>query len=139
MLLASIAAPVLEEVVFRGAILRALLSIFKSPWLPLVISSVLFGLSHLNEAQVFGATLWGLAIGWVYYRTQSLLPCVAMHVVNNSTATLLELVLSDSATEAIDTVSDTSFFLGEAVLAVIGLVIVAFGIRWFSRSKWSNP
>lgn len=139
MLLASIAAPVLEEVVFRGAILRALLSIFKSPWLPLVISSVLFGLSHLNEAQVFGATLWGLAIGWVYYRTRSLLPCVAMHVVNNSTATLLELVLSDSATEAIDTVSDTTFFLGEAVLAVIGLVIVAFGIRWFSCSKWSNP
>lgn len=133
-LLASIAAPLLEEVVFRGAILRGLLKIFKAPWLPLVISSVLFGVSHLNEAQMFSATLWGLVIGWVYYRTQSLLPCVVMHVVNNSLATLLELILSDSALEALDAVSDSSFFAGELVLAVVGLAIVAFGITYLCRT-----
>ena len=130
-LLASLAGPVLEEVVFRGAILRGLLKIFNAPWLPIVISAVLFGAVHLNEAQVFSATLWGLAIGWVYYRTKSLLPCVAMHVVNNSTATLLELLLLDSALDVLDAASDTSFYIGEAVLVIIGIAVVAFGIRWF--------
>lgn len=44
------------------------------------------------------------------------------------------LGLADSALEALDAVSDSSFFAGELVLAVVGLAIVAFGITYLCRT-----
>ncbi|HEY9551436.1 MAG TPA: CPBP family intramembrane glutamic endopeptidase, partial [Prevotella sp.] len=58
----GILAPIAEEMVFRGAVLRRLLSLFNSkrPWLPIVLSAVVFGAFHLNWAQFTHATLIGI-------------------------------------------------------------------------------
>ncbi|MBO4486030.1 MAG: CPBP family intramembrane metalloprotease [Prevotella sp.] len=81
-------APLAEEMVFRGAILRVLLKVFdrRWHWLPIVISAVLFGAVHGNMAQFLHATLLGLLLGWMYYRTDSIVPGVVLHWVNNSIA-----------------------------------------------------
>ncbi|MBQ7440176.1 MAG: CPBP family intramembrane metalloprotease, partial [Prevotella sp.] len=46
----AVAAPVAEEVVFRGAILRALLQGGRRPWVAIAISAILFAIGHLNPA-----------------------------------------------------------------------------------------
>ena len=81
-------APLAEEMVFRGAILRVLLQVFdrRWHWLPIVISAVLFGAVHGNMAQFLHAMLLGLLLGWLYYRTDSIVPGVVLHWVNNSIA-----------------------------------------------------
>lgn len=79
-------APLVEEVVFRGAILRALLKWNQNHWLCIAISAALFGLSHFNPAQMPHAFLAGLLLGWMYYRTGSIVPGVVVHWVNNSVA-----------------------------------------------------
>ena len=79
-------APLVEEVVFRGAILRALLKWNQNHWLCIAISAALFGLSHFNPAQMPHAFLAGLLLGWMYYRTGSIVPGVVVHWVNNSMA-----------------------------------------------------
>ena len=81
-------APLAEEMVFRGAILRVLLKVFdrRWHWLPIVISAVLFGAVHGNMAQFLHAMLLGLLLGWLYYRTDSIVPGVVLHWVNNSIA-----------------------------------------------------
>ena len=79
-------APLVEEVVFRGAILRALLKWNQNHWLCIAISAALFGLSHFNPAQTPHAFLAGLLLGWMYYRTGSIVPGVVVHWVNNSVA-----------------------------------------------------
>lgn len=79
-------APLVEEVVFRGAILRALLKWNQNHWLCIAISAALFGLSHFNPAQMPHAFLAGLLLGWMYYRTDSIVPGVVVHWVNNSVA-----------------------------------------------------
>ena len=81
-------APLAEEMVFRGAILRVLLQVFdrRWHWLPIVISAVLFGAVHGNMAQFLHAMLLGLLLGWLYYRTNSIVPGVVLHWVNNSIA-----------------------------------------------------
>ena len=35
---------------------------------------------------MFGTTIFGIIVGWLYWRTKSLLPCMVVHVVNNSFA-----------------------------------------------------
>lgn len=82
-------APVCEELVFRGAILRALLSWTPRHWVAIAISALLFMLIHGNPAQMPHAFLIGLLLGWLYYRTDSIVPGVVYHWVNNSIAYVL--------------------------------------------------
>ena len=83
-------APLCEELAMRGAILRALLQSPKlSPWGAIVISALFFALIHLNPIQMPHAFLIGLLLGWMYYRTGSILPGVALHGVNNTVAYIL--------------------------------------------------
>lgn len=83
-------APLSEELVLRGAILRSLLRSPKlSPWGAIVISAVLFAVMHFNPAQMPHAFLIGLLLGWMYYRTGSILPGVAFHWINNTVAYVL--------------------------------------------------
>ena len=79
-------APLAEELVFRGAVLRALLRWKSNPWVGIAISAMLFALVHMNPAQMPHAFLIGLLLGWMYYRTDSIIPGVVYHWVNNTVA-----------------------------------------------------
>lgn len=78
-----IAAPVLEELLFRGIILKGFLKQYP-PWKSILWSAFLFGLIHLNPWQFIAAMGAGTFIGWIYWRTGSLLPCIFIHLVNNA-------------------------------------------------------
>lgn len=84
----GILGPVAEEMVFRGAVLRSLLKLFpaKAHWWPILISAVLFGAVHMNMAQFVHALPIGLLLGWMYYRTRSIIPGLLFHWVNNTVA-----------------------------------------------------
>ena len=82
-LMVAVIGPIVEEYVFRGAITRPLLQQY-SPTKAIWISGAIFGLFHINPAQVLPAFLLGIVLAWVYYRTASLKPVIVMHIVNNS-------------------------------------------------------
>lgn len=83
-------APVAEELVFRGAALRILLQWQpRHRWLMIVLSALIFALSHLNPAQLLHPFLIGLLLGWMYERTGSVLPGIVYHWANNTAAYLL--------------------------------------------------
>lgn len=85
--------PLVEETVFRGAILRVLLAGVKRHWVAIVLSAVLFALVHGNPAQMPHAFIVGILIGWMYYRTGSIIPGVAYHWMNNTVAYVLYNIL----------------------------------------------
>lgn len=87
----GILIPVAEEMVFRGAILRKLLQIFHSRmyWWAIVLSALLFGVVHGNMAQGLHAFLLGLLLGWMYWRTNSIVPGIVLHWINNTVAYVL--------------------------------------------------
>lgn len=82
--------PVVEELVFRGAVLRSLLQ-WKPErrWLMITVSALLFALIHMNPDQMVHAFLIGLLLGWMYERTGSIFPGVVYHWVNNTLAYLM--------------------------------------------------
>jgi membrane protease YdiL (CAAX protease family) len=80
-------APLSEEIVLRGAILKELLKSEKlGVWAAITISALMFALIHMNPVQMPHAFLIGLLLGWMYWRTGSILPGVAYHWANNSIA-----------------------------------------------------
>ena len=88
-LVVGLLAPFAEEVVFRGAVLRALLQWNKRPWVGIAISALFFSAAHMNPAQIPHTFLIGLLLGWLYYRTDSIIPGVVYHWVNNTVAYVL--------------------------------------------------
>ena len=88
-LVVGLLAPLAEEMVFRGAILRSLLQWRSNPWVGIVISALLFAVIHMNPAQMPHAFLIGLLLGWMYWRTDSIVPGVVYHWVNNTVAYVL--------------------------------------------------
>ena len=79
-------APLVEELVFRGAILRVLLDGMRHHWGAIVVSALIFAVVHVNPAQMPHAFCIGLLIGWMYYRTRSVIPGIMLHWVNNTVA-----------------------------------------------------
>lgn len=80
-----VSAPILEELLFRGLLLPGLLKNY-GPRKAIVQSSLVFGVFHLNPVQIVSACLLGLFLGWLYYRTQSLVACIVAHFLNNAVA-----------------------------------------------------
>jgi len=87
-LVLCILAPLSEEMVMRGAVLRSLLKLLKgkSAWVAIVLSAMIFGALHGNVAQMVNATLMGLLLGWMYWRSGSIVPGLVFHCVNNTIA-----------------------------------------------------
>ena len=120
-----IAAPILEELIFRGIMLDGLLRIY-SPTKAVIVSSLLFGLIHLNPAQFVGGALVGGFMGWVYVHTRSVMATILIHAVFNLTA-FTESYFID-VEEAID-MSYAEILGGTTnyVLVVLGSVVVTLG------------
>lgn len=77
-----IIGPVFEEILLRGIILDGFLRQY-SPIKSIFWSSFLFGLLHLNPWQFIGAFIIGLLMGYIYYKTRSLIACIYIHLINN--------------------------------------------------------
>lgn len=82
-------APIVEELLFRGAIQGHLMRIWKNPKWAILTSSLIFGIVHGNPVQIPFAIVTGLVLGWIYYRTNSLLPGMLMHFINNGLSVVL--------------------------------------------------
>jgi uncharacterized protein len=76
-------APVTEELMFRGLILRAFLQRFRVG-AAFLLSSLLFGVMHLNPWQFVSASALGLMFAWWYARTRSLVPSLIGHALANA-------------------------------------------------------
>ena len=84
-----IKAPIFEEIFMRGIILGGLLNRY-SPKKAIIISALIFGACHLNIPQFIDATLGGLILGMIYYKTNSLFLCIVAHMTNNILSTIME-------------------------------------------------
>lgn len=82
-----IVAPIFEEVMFRGYVQRAYER--RSVWLGVVVGGLIFAIFHLRFQGVFAIVPVSLALGFVAWRTGSILTCVAMHAAHNTIGAIL--------------------------------------------------
>lgn len=81
-------APITEELLFRGVLLRGLVRSYGER-AGLLVSAVLFGLLHGRPAEAIVAFVAGLVLGALRLRTRSVLPCIALHVGVNALPVLV--------------------------------------------------
>ena len=111
--------PIAEEIGFRGILLGGLLKTRCRPWLAILISAIAFGLLHKFPLAFFGSIVFGIIVGWLYWRTGSIIPGIIIHITNNSLT-------------AIDATgwNNTTFI----IILVVSLLLLAFGLWWFGKN-----
>lgn len=118
-LASCVLAPLFEEMLFRGLLLRAFLQRYPRG-VAIVGSSLYFGVAHLNLYQFFLAFFLGLVLGWLYERSRSLIPCLALHAALNSTVFLLSNQ-APAEPAAASTGIPVTYWLFSTVLAALGV------------------
>ena len=139
----SIFAPIFEEWLCRGMVLRGLLNAKRADGTPLmapaaaiVVSALFFAVIHFNLWQAVTAFTIGLLMGFVYYKTGSLKLTMLMHFTNNT----LAIVLSN-----IDSLKDIESFYEVmtpwvyALVCLMNIVILAGAVWYFSRIEPQRP
>lgn len=91
-LMAVVAAPILEEFLCRGIILESLRARYGviAAWL---VSSIFFAVIHLHPAMVVNAFVVGLILAYICIRSSSLFPGIVLHAFNNALALSLAWTL----------------------------------------------
>lgn len=89
----AVAAPVMEEIVFRGFLYRGLSESRLGVAGTIVLTSVVWALMHFdrNAAAIIDRALHGVAWGWLRWYTGSTATTIACHVANNGFAVVLIL------------------------------------------------
>jgi membrane protease YdiL (CAAX protease family) len=93
-LTASVAAPIFEELIFRGFLLPSLTR-YLSVWGSILISSLIFAIAHLSISEVLPLTTLGIILGFIYTRSRNLFSPMILHSFWNS-GTLLSLFILGS-------------------------------------------
>ncbi len=109
--LVTVIAPIAEEFLFRGYIFTALRS-WRGPWVAAVLTGLVFGGIHVASAPVVflvPLALLGFLLCLLRWKTRSLLPCIAVHSLNNAIAFA---------------VNEVHWTAGQTVLLIIGADLV---------------
>lgn len=101
---AVIAAPIVEEVIFRGVVLGSFRKIFPA-WASILISAVIFGVYHMNPVAIVYATVMGIIAGVVYEKKQNLLFPIMLHMANNFMGLLQDFVPAGIGITVVNAVS----------------------------------
>lgn len=101
---AVIAAPIVEEVIFRGVVLGSFRKIFPA-WASILISAVIFGVYHMNPVAIVYATVMGIIAGVVYEKKQNLLFPIVLHMANNFMGLLQDFVPAGIGVTVVNAVS----------------------------------
>ena len=136
-LVTAVFGPVLEEWANRGMVLRGLLTRMKPFW-AILISALFFSILHFNPWQGIEALIIGMVMGYIYFKTGSLLLTILIHFINNAFSVIATHIdsLKDLQGNYWVEVMDKSDY---ALLYIIACIILAACLWFFSRIKLENP
>ncbi|MDR0419941.1 MAG: CPBP family intramembrane metalloprotease [Prevotellaceae bacterium] len=121
-LTAVIAAPALEEIICRGIICEGLIKNI-SPRAAILWSAFIFAVIHLNPWQGLSAFAIGCFLGWIYWKTRSIIPCIFIHFVNNALAMFAYHYYVENLNYDLTASSSEIYGLNEIAVVIINCLI----------------
>ena len=130
-----IAAPILEELMFRGAVMNLLAPVNRT--FALFASAMFFGLMHCNFNQMFNGFLLGLVFGYIAFKSGSVIPAVICHITANLNAYIIAYIFEYKLASSIGAEAAAQ---GELILFAVEMVIgiIALVLLWKKQGKITN-
>lgn len=128
--------PLTEELVFRMGIQTGFKKMGLSPSAAIILSSLLFGLIHINPAQIPGAIAFGLILGWLYQRSGNILLPTAAHVLNN----LISVALVWATGNTDQTIADLCGGTWQtATFSILSILLLIWSFRTLQNRLCHQP
>lgn len=128
-------APVLEEILFRGIIQEGLTAKYGMAK-GILFASLIFGVIHINPPQAINAFFLGLVLGYIYYRSCSLIPVILIHAVNNIIAYFTWLLGGEKMVDTSEMIGNpTLYAIVYAIACLIFIVALITVSRLIRREK----
>lgn len=86
----AVAAPLVEELIFRGLVYQRMREL-SSAKIAIILSALYFGIYHMNVVQGLYAFLLGILLAWVYEKYQTLWAPILFH----ASANLLSVICTE--------------------------------------------
>ncbi|USS92819.1 CPBP family intramembrane metalloprotease [Fructilactobacillus ixorae] len=85
--------PILEELVFRGYLIRGVMS-WAPMWLAMITSGIVFSAGHANSNWLSFLTyaVMGMILARVYVKTNRIQVAITLHLINNLVATVMMVI-----------------------------------------------
>jgi membrane protease YdiL (CAAX protease family) len=128
-----VVAPICEELMFRGYVFRAYEH--RRVWIGIGVTSLIFALYHLRLQGVFALIPISIGLGIITWRTQSVLPSMAMHAAYNGISTIIMIATSFLPMRSVGIVTGMAICLG---LLVAPFSVLAFLRLWKTTDPGST-
>ncbi|WP_333662493.1 type II CAAX endopeptidase family protein [Chishuiella changwenlii] len=134
-IMVCILAPIFEEIIFRGIILKGMLNFKVNPITAILINGFIFGCAHMNPWQFIGAGFLGVIFGYIYYRTRSLFLPMLLHFLNNALSFSFMMIYGEVEEE----VFQPSIFLigGMTVLGIVAIYLFYKNTNKNEQLEWN--
>jgi membrane protease YdiL (CAAX protease family) len=123
-------AGIFEELFFRGAIQTALMRKCR-PWTAISITAVIFAAAHLDLHGLALRAALGVALGWIVWRSGSILPAMLLHALYDAGSVAMAAWDVHHASN----ISAAHLNLPGVVRLLIGLTLTAAGIYLVNRLR----
>ncbi|MBS4175841.1 type II CAAX endopeptidase family protein [Bacillus sp. FJAT-49736] len=107
----SIVGPILEEIVFRKIIFGTLNKRF-SFFFSAVISSVIFGLAHLEPVHLLLYCAMGFTFAFLYYKTKRIMVSITAHVIMNTIVVVGQILNREDIQRIMENYEKVHSFIG---------------------------
>jgi sodium transport system permease protein len=121
--LMALTPAICEEALFRGPILRGLATRF-SPAVAAILTGLLFGIFHADPWRLLPTAVLGVALSGIALASDSIVPAMAAHFVNNACLIILARLNADD-TDALATGTKLLFGTLGAFTLAVGVLLLA--------------
>jgi membrane protease YdiL (CAAX protease family) len=138
-----ISAPILEELIFRGAILTSIENsngVIKA----IIYSSLAFAITHIYLTNVFSIFITSLVTAIIVLSTNSVISGIVIHVINNLIYFYSARLRNSTEISAIFSLGIDSAYLQSFLTLILSLILLILGLIWFKkilnsmRTKYRN-
>lgn len=128
---ATVFAGIFEEMLFRGFFQKAWETYFSPAW-AIAVSAVLFAVVHLNPWWLFQILLLGLLLGYVAFKSDSVIPTIFIHVLNNAIAVIFLKIPDEKLGWYLEGKTVRWYWLAAGIILFVG------GFQWMMESLKSS-
>jgi membrane protease YdiL (CAAX protease family) len=123
-----------EELIFRGIIQKEIYKYFRSPWVAIVVASVIFSAMHFQFAGFLPRFFLGMILGLLFYWTNNLWIPILVHSFNNA----FQVVLTYFKPDLLDQDFEKSVPISWYAL-IVSVLLSCFLGWWFEKRKAPDP
>jgi membrane protease YdiL (CAAX protease family) len=131
LLVIALMPAIVEEALFRGAFQNLLTRWTGSPWVAIIIASIIFSAVHLSWYGFLARMVLGIVLGLLFYYGQSIWLNILAHFINNGLAVTMVFIATRQG-QKLDVTADEHFPIWAGV---ISLILVIGLLTWFVRNS----